>query len=70
MILNEKFHAYKWAQVPDSWIVRSGEQVVELLLLENGTSGSSGFFQGEAVLLSLIIRDWFVKVRAVFCVPA
>jgi len=64
--LNEKLRAYKQAQVLEYWIVSPGEQVVELLVLENGAYQSLGVFQGSAVLPSRIVPDWSVKVEQFF----
>jgi len=64
--LNQKFRAYEQAQVPEYWVVNPGEQVVELLVLENGVYQSLGVFHGTAVLPSRIVPDWSVKVEQFF----
>ncbi len=64
--LHEKLDAYAWAQVPEYWIVSPGEQVVELLVLEDRAYRSLGVFQGSAVLSSRIVPDWSVPVERLF----
>jgi Uma2 family endonuclease len=64
--LHGKLAAYERAGVPEYWIVSPGEQVVELLVLEDGTYQSLGVFQGSAVLPSRIVPDWSVEVQQFF----
>lgn len=64
--LQGKLEAYERAQVPEYWIVSPGEQVVELLVLEEGIYQSLGVFQGSAVLPSRIVAGWAVPVERFF----
>jgi len=64
--LHSKLAAYERAGVPEYWIVSPGEQVVELLVLEDGIYQSLGVFQGIAILPSRIVPDWSVEVQQFF----
>lgn len=64
--LREKLDAYAQAQVPEYWIVSPSEQVVELLVLEDGVYQSLGVFQGAAVLPSRVVPGWSVPVEQFF----
>jgi Uma2 family endonuclease len=64
--LREKQDAYARAGVPEYWIVTPGEQVVEVLVLENGVYSSLGVFHGQAVLPSRIVPKLSVRVEQFF----
>jgi len=64
--LKGKLEAYERAQVPEYWIVSPGEQVIELLVLENRVYQSPGVFQGSAVLPSRIVPGWAIPVERLF----
>jgi Uma2 family endonuclease len=64
--LREKQDAYTRAGVPEYWIVTPGEQVVEVLVLENGLYSSLGVFHGRAILPSRIVPDMPVRVEQFF----
>lgn len=61
-----KRDAYERAQVPEYWIVSPGEQVVELLALENGVYQSLGVYHGSAILPSRVVPGWSVAVEQLF----
>ena len=64
--LREKLNAYAKAQVPEYWIVRPSEHVVDLLVLEKGEYHSLGTFQGSMVLPSRIVPSFSVAVERFF----
>jgi Uma2 family endonuclease len=64
--LREKQDAYARAGVSEYWVVTPGEQVVELLVLENGLYSSLGVFHGQAVLPSRIVPNMSVRVEQFF----
>jgi Uma2 family endonuclease len=64
--LQGKLDAYQRAQVPEYWIVSPGEQVVELLVLEDEVYQSLGVFQGTDVLPSQIVPGLSVSVDHFF----
>ncbi len=64
--LREKQDAYARAGVAEYWVVTPGEQVIELLVLENGLYNSLGVFRSRAVLPSRIVPDMPVRVEQFF----
>lgn len=64
--LREKQDAYARASVPEYWIVTPGEQVVEVLVLEDSLYSSLGVFHGYAILPSRIVPDLPVRVEQFF----
>ena len=64
--LREKQDAYTRAGVLEYWIVTPGEQVVEVLVLEDSLYRSLGVFHGQAILPSGIVPDLPVKVEQFF----
>jgi len=64
--LREKQDAYARAGVLEYWIVTPGEQVVEVLVLEDSLYRSLGVFHGHAILPSGIVPDLPVKVEQFF----
>ncbi len=64
--LREKQDAYARAGVAEYWIVTPGEQVVEVLVLEDGFYSSLGVFRGRAVLPSRVVSDMPVRVEQFF----
>ncbi len=64
--LREKQDAYTRAGVSEYWIVTPGEQVVEVLVLEDGFYSSLGVFRGRAMLPSRVVPDMPVRVEQFF----
>ncbi len=53
----EKCAAYARADVPEYWIADAASQTVEVLVLQEGTYRSLGFFEGQNALHSLIVPE-------------
>jgi Uma2 family endonuclease len=61
-----KYDIYARAGVPEYWIVKPKSHTVEVLVLERGEYRSLGIFGGQAMLPSLVIPDFPVRVEQFF----